>query len=163
MMEITNLDHLGLVAGIMDDIGIELIINRRLPKHSSEKISSGQVVKAMIINALGLVSAPLYLFSRFFEGKAIEHLIGVEVKPEYLNDDKLGRVMDELYEIGIGEIFVEIALSVLKKYQIKRETAHIDSSSFHVHGEYKTSSDVADVDVVEPRPIKITHGYSLLP
>ncbi|MBO1351395.1 MAG: IS1634 family transposase [Hormoscilla sp. GUM202] len=98
------------------------------------------------------MSAPLYLFARFFEGKAIEHLIGVGVKPEYLNDDKLGRVMDELYEIGIGE--VEIALSVLKKYQIKRETAHRDSSSFHVHGEYKTSS------VVEPRPIKITHGYS---
>ncbi len=54
-MEITNLDHLGLVAGIIDEIGIEEIINRRLEKHSSEKISSGQVVKAMIIN--GLVSA----------------------------------------------------------------------------------------------------------
>lgn len=154
-MEITNLDHLGLVAGIIDEIGIESIIDRLLPKHLSEKISSGQVVKAMIINALGLVSAPLYLFARFFEGKAIEHLIGVGVKPEYLNDDKLGRVMDELYEIGIGEIFVEIALSVLKKYQLKMETSHIDSSSFHVHGEYKTS----EVEV-EPRPIKITHGYS---
>jgi len=157
-MEITNLDHLGLVAGIIDEIGIESIIDRLLPKHLSEKISSGQVVKAMIINALGLVSAPLYLFARFFEGKAIEHLIGVGVKPEYLNDDKLGRVMDELYEIGIGEIFVEIALSVLKKYQLKMETSHIDSSSFHVHGEYKTS----ELEV-EPRPIKITHGYSLLP
>ncbi|MBC6474030.1 MAG: DUF4277 domain-containing protein [Hormoscilla sp. GM102CHS1] len=26
----TNLDHLGLVAGIIDEIGIESIINRRL-------------------------------------------------------------------------------------------------------------------------------------
>jgi len=114
-MEITNLDHLGLVAGIIDEIGIESIINRRLPKHSSEKISSGQVVKAMIINALGLVSAPLYLFARFFDGKAIEHLIGVGVKPEYLNDDKLGRVMDELYAIGIGEIFVFCGVRGIKK------------------------------------------------
>ncbi|NEP81798.1 MAG: DUF4277 domain-containing protein, partial [Okeania sp. SIO3B3] len=28
------------------------------------------------MNGLGLVSSPLYLFNRFFEGKAIEHLIG---------------------------------------------------------------------------------------
>jgi len=52
-MEITNLDHLGLAAGIIDEIGIEEIINRRLGEHSSEKISAGKVVKAMIINALG--------------------------------------------------------------------------------------------------------------
>jgi len=35
-MEITNLDHLGLVAGIIDEIGIESIINRRLGEHSSD-------------------------------------------------------------------------------------------------------------------------------
>ena len=51
-MEITNLDHLGLVAGIIDEIGIEEIINWRLGQHSSEKISAGQVFKAMILNVL---------------------------------------------------------------------------------------------------------------
>jgi len=43
------------------------------------------------------VSAPLYLFERFFEGKATEHLIGPGVRPEHLNDDRLGRVLDQLY------------------------------------------------------------------
>ena len=94
------------MAGIIDEIGIEEIINRRLGKQSSEKISAGRVLKTIIINALGLVSAPLYLFSRFFEEKAIEHLIGKGVKASDLNDEKLGRVMDKLYAAGIGEIFV---------------------------------------------------------
>ena len=59
----SNLDHLGLVAGIIDEIGIEEIINRRLGEDSSEKISAGKIVKAMILNALGLVSAvpPIFL------------------------------------------------------------------------------------------------------
>ncbi len=35
-----------------------------------------QVVKAMILNGLGFVSVPLYLFSEFFVGKAMEHLLG---------------------------------------------------------------------------------------
>ena len=39
---------------------------------------------SMILNGLGLVSSPLYLFSKFFEGKAIEHLIGGGRKPNIL-------------------------------------------------------------------------------
>ncbi len=57
----------------------------------------GEVVKAIILNGLGFVSKPLYLFSHFFEDKAIEHLLGSGIKAEELNDDKLGRVMDQLY------------------------------------------------------------------
>jgi len=60
----------------------------------------------MVLNGLGLVSYPLYLFSKFFEGKAIEHLIGKDVKTESFNDDKLGRVLDKLYRKGLNEIFM---------------------------------------------------------
>ena len=116
-MDIKNLDHLGLVAGTIDEIGIEEIINNSLGESKTEKISAGKVVKAMIINALGLFSSPLYLFAGFFEGKAIEHLIGEEIKSSYLNDDRLGRVLDKLYKIGIGEIFIAVTLEVIKKYQ----------------------------------------------
>ena len=69
-IEVSNLDHLGLVAGLIDEIGIVSKINELLGEHQAEKISAGQVVKGMILNGLGLVSSPLYLFSRFFEGKA---------------------------------------------------------------------------------------------
>jgi transposase len=31
-------------------------------------------MKAMILNGLGFLSAPLYLFENFFVGKATEHL-----------------------------------------------------------------------------------------
>ena len=55
-------------------------INQLLGEELLEKITSGQVVKGMVLNGLGLVSYPLYLFSKFFEGKAIEHLIGKDVK-----------------------------------------------------------------------------------
>lgn len=54
------------------------------------------MVKAMIINGLGFVSSVLYLFEQFYEGKATEHLIGSGVRAEHLNDDRLGRVLDQL-------------------------------------------------------------------
>ncbi|NES02428.1 MAG: DUF4277 domain-containing protein [Okeania sp. SIO2F4] len=59
----------------------------------------------------------MYIFQDFFEGKAVEHLLGKEVKPEYLNDDRLGRVLDKMYEIGLNQRFVFTILEIIKKYQ----------------------------------------------
>lgn len=151
-MEIKNLDHLGLVAGIIDEIGIVEKINVLIGEKKTEKISAGKVVKAMILNGLGLVSSPLYIFKDFFEGKAAEHLLGQEIKAEYLNDDRLGRVLDKMYEVGLNQIFTLVALEIIKKYQLKLDAVHLDSSSFHVHGEYNNSG--------ENQTVEINYGYS---
>ena len=81
-IDVQDIDHLGLIAGIVDELGIVAIINRLLGTHPLEEISAGHVVKALILNCLGFLTAPLYLFSQFFVGKATEHLIGEGVKPE---------------------------------------------------------------------------------
>jgi transposase len=154
-IEVSNIDHLGLVAGIIDEIGIEPKITELLGEQSAEKITAGQVVKGMILNGLGLVSSPLYLFSRFFEGKAVEHLIGSRAKAEYFNDDRLGRVLDQLYQKGLNEVFVSIVLEAVKTYQLEMDTVHLDSSSFSVQGEYETAPEE-----LEPRVVNITYGYS---
>jgi transposase len=153
-INVETINHLGIIAGIIDEIGVVEIINQKLPSSPTEKISKGLVVKAMIINALGFVSQPLYLFSEFFNDKALEKLLGKKVKKEYLNDDKLGRTLDELYEYGLTELFVEIVIGVIKKYQIEVDYNHLDSTSFHVDGEYKNEKEE------NRKAIKICHGYS---
>jgi transposase len=164
-IEIKNIDHLGIVAGIIDSIGLVEVINNLLGEDISEKISSGHVVKAMILNGNGFVSAPLYMFSKFFENRACEHLIGEGVKPEYLNDDKLGRTMDKLFNQGLSNVFLAIPLNAVKTFDVSLLVEHLDSSSFHLHGEYNNNKK--DLDVIkpeientEPEEIKITYGYS---
>jgi transposase len=103
----------------------------------------------MILNGLGFVSAPLYLFGKFFVGKATEHLLGEGIEPEHLNDDRLGRVLDKLSAYGLTEIFVTIALKAAKKFGVDLHSLHLDSSSMHVDGNYQPSSDSED----EPRSI----------
>ena len=170
-IEIQNIDHLGIVAGIIDSIGLVEIVNNLLGENVAEKISAGHVVKAMILNGLGFVSAPLYMFSKFFESRACEHLIGEGVKPEYLNDDKLGRTMDKLFSKGLSSIFLAISLNAVKKFEVSLLSEHLDSSSFHLHGEYRTNpTDIIInnknenkseiVETSEPEEIKITYGYS---
>lgn len=173
-IEIQNLDHLGIVAGIIDSIGIVEIINELIGVEKDEKVNAGQVVKAMIINGLGFVSKPLYMFPEYFETIACEHLIGTGVKPEYLNDDKLGRVMDKLFIKGLDTIFFIIAVKAAKKFGVSLSTSHLDSSSMHVHGQYNASlpevifesqkignnQELEEIAVKSPKEITITYGYS---
>ena len=124
-IEIKNIDHLGIVAGMVDAIGLVEIINNLLGSEAAEKVSAGQVVKAMILNGLGMVSKPLYMFPKFFESIACEQLIGDEVKPEYLNDDKLGRVLDKLFLKGLDTTFLAISLNAVKNF----DSLHICSTT----------------------------------
>ncbi len=163
-IEVQTINHNRLIAGIIDDIGIEKIINEVIGFDKRELVTAGQVVKAIILNGLGFVSKPLYLFPQFFEDKATEHLLGKGIEAKHLNDDKIGRVMDKLYEKGLSSIFLLIALAVVKKYQILTKFSHLDSSSFSVHGQYLNNDLIADKKTenkeLEPAPITITKGYS---
>ncbi|WP_290601502.1 DUF4277 domain-containing protein [Anabaena sp. AL93] len=73
-MEIQNIDHLGIVAGIIDSIGLVEIINELIGVEKGEKVSAGQVVKAMIINGLGkeglLFSKTHYFCRQYFPQKS---------------------------------------------------------------------------------------------
>jgi len=163
-IEIKNLDHLGIVAGIIDEIGIVEKINKLLGTDPREKINYGEVVKAIILNGLGFVTQPLYLFSNFFKDKAIKNLLGVGVKAEELNDDRLGRVMDKLYKYGLSNIFLTIGLEVIKKYGISTKYSHLDSTSFHLYSQYnnrdKYETEEERLEVNRENPIFITEGYS---
>jgi len=168
-ISVQDIDHLGIIAGIIDEIGIVEIIDKEIGTDVREKVSAGQVVKAMIINCMGFLTAPLYLFSEFFAGKATEHLIGKGVKAEYLNDSRLGRVLEQIYEYGITYLFIKIASVMAKKFQIKIKSAHLDGTSISVQGKYiqiekeeENSSKKLQIEdeQTEPIPINITYGYS---
>lgn len=182
-IDVQDLDHLGIIAGIVDEIGIVEVIDKEIGTDVREKVSAGQIVKAMIINCMGFLTAPLYLFGTFFEGKATEHLIGAGIKAEYLNDSRIGRVLDQIYEYGITMLFIKIASLMAKRFEIEAKIAHIDGTSMAVHGKYlqleeaeiEQNSDVdmlleqdsspedgqkKDEEDLEPVPINITHGYS---
>lgn len=58
----------------------------------------------------GVLSVPHCIYSRsFLKGIATEHLLGEGIKPDHLNDDRLGRVLDKLYEAGLTQVFVTVA------------------------------------------------------
>lgn len=146
-----HLDHHGVVAGVMIDLGLAHLIDEKLPKDSSAKISNGQAVLAMVLNSLGFTSRPLTLTPQFFASKALDVLFGTEVEADDFNRHRLGRCLDEIYEYGCDELFSELAQHVCRQESVSKQFVSLDTTSFNVTGNYERETDTHE--------ITITHGF----
>ena len=85
-----SLDHLGLVSGLCNELGVVECIDSVVPKNNDNvKISNGELVLAMILNGLGFVGRTLHMFPQYYASKPVDRLIGSHIKPEFINDDAL--------------------------------------------------------------------------
>lgn len=146
--------HLGLVAGMIDELGISAVIDDALPKTRNHILPHSAIVKAMLLNGLGFNERRLYFFSRFFTNLSTEQLFGPGVTPDHLNDDVLLRTLDRIYEYGSTDLFNDIVVAVMEKLSFGTHLLHADTTSFSVHGDYDTDDDD------DFRTIKITYGHN---
>ncbi len=156
-----RLDHLGIVAGVCREAGIAAWLDAQAGENRRD-VSVGTAVVAMILNGLGFVNRQLYLVPQYFANKPIEHLLGAGITADMLNDDCLGRTLDWIYEHDPTTLFAGLALQARRRFGIKAQQVHIDTTSFSVNGEYlaegRTNEEGNEEEEVVP--ITITYGYS---
>jgi transposase len=149
------LDHLGLVAGMFEELGIAEVIDQATKQDPERRIvTAGHAVKAMVLNGLGFVNQQLYLVPHFFQNKPLARLIAPGIQASHLNDDTLGRALDTLYAYGVTALYSLIAATAAKRLGLAPTFTHLDSTSFHVDGRYNSDEEP------EEHVIHITRGYS---
>ena len=138
-----EMHYYGVIAGISEKIRLVEQINRMTKSDPQRKVSVGQCVLAMMLNGMGLtMSKPLYLVEDFFRTKPIWLLIGEGIKPEDLNDDTLGRALDEIADYGSTKMFSTIALTAATLYNVDTKFFHGDTSNIQVYGDYEDGGDL---------------------
>jgi transposase len=101
---------------MVDELGLVQRIDALVEQDLSQRtVSVGLAVKAMILIGLGFVSRALYLVPHFFQDKPVERLLGPGIRAEHLNDDALGRAMDDLYEYGVERLYPQLAAPAVQK------------------------------------------------
>jgi transposase len=136
------LDHLGLVAGMFDALGIGDVLDRARP-HTPETriVTVGSAVKAMVLNGLGCVNQQLYLVPMFFQHTPTQRLIAPGIDAQHLHDDTLGRTLDVLSDDGVTELYRLIAATAAQRLGLAPTFAHLDRTSFHVDGRYQSAEE----------------------
>jgi len=146
------IDHLGLVAGIFDKLGIAEVIDKAIPKTRKHKVSHSDILKALVLNGLGFVDRRLYIFPDYIKKLAIERLFGKGITAQNFNDDATGRSLDQIFTYGPTKLFNEIALKVMENLQLGTQLVHVDTTSFSVHGEYEGYDGTPAIEIVLGHP-----------
>ena len=149
-----GLDHLGLVSGMCKELGVAEFFDQAHPEQSQDKlISYGQLVVAMLLNGLGFVGRTLHMYPEYFADRPVERLLGKGIQAAHINDDALGRCLDQLYATGVSELYQGLSERVVMHLGLPCEGLNLDSTSIHVDGQYQC--DEADLNA-----IKLVRGYS---
>ncbi|MDQ7005363.1 MAG: IS1634 family transposase [Ghiorsea sp.] len=138
---IERLDHLGIIAGVIKDLNIVELIDKRLGSFQGETLSAGETVAGMIMNGLGFSNKPLSLTPLFFKKVPLSLLFREGVKAEDFNRFKLGRVLDRCHGYGTELLFSEISLNVCRQEKVDTRFNSLDSTSFTLSGDYLEKTD----------------------
>jgi len=157
-----RIDHLGMVATTIKQLGIQAFFDKKIPKKSQHHVTNGQVVSAMILIGLGYVHRALHITPRFLKGLCLERLIGEGVKANHFNDDVMGRCLDRIYEAGPTELFLELFISILPQVSRGEDMRfHVDTTSMSVYSQQTNETNPDDGnDGQEPAVIQLTRGLS---
>ena len=89
-------------------------------------------------------------------------MLGAGLSPEELNDDRLGRVLEQLWRHDLSALFLKRSLTAVERFGVEVKGVHLDSTSFAVEGEYAASAKEfarPASEASERRPIQIKRGY----
>src|SRR6478735_11834671 len=124
-VRVERLDHLGVIASMIKDLGLIRMIDVRLVPDEQEEITPGEAVAGMILNGLGFANRPLSLTPQFFANKPLDLLFREGVGAEMFNRFKLGRTLDEVYAYGCDLLLSELALVVCAQERIEHRFSHL--------------------------------------
>jgi transposase len=140
---------------MFDELGMGDVIDQATQQNPEMRdLTTGEAVKAMVLNGLGLLNQALYLVPRFFQNTPTYRLISPRVAPDQLHDDALGRALDTLYANGVTERDSLTAATAAERVGLTPRFAHLESTSVHVDGRYNRDEEP------EEQVIHITRGYS---
>ena len=151
-LKVERLDHLGIISGVIKELGIIEMIDDRIAPDDQEEITTGEAVAGMLLNGLGFSQRPPSLTPQFFANKPLERLFREGVGAEHFNRFKLGRSLDKVFAYGCDTLFGELSLAVCQQEGVDRRFRHVDTTSFSLYGDYVPETD--------EQAIVITHGYS---
>jgi transposase len=151
-VHVERLDHFGVIASVINDLGLVDMMNARLVPDPQAVLTPGEAVAGMILNGLGFAHRPLSLTPQFFASTPLDLLWHDGVRAETFNRFKLGRTLDEAYAYGCDLLFHELALCVCAREGIELRFNHLDTTSCSLSGAYIPESD--------EQAMTITHGYS---
>src|SRR5215470_5354868 len=135
-----NLGALAVIWPLLERMQLVPILNRHLPADPQAEFDHGTVLSLLV--AARLYSPVALVNVAQWAADSGADLLW-DMPPEKLNDDRLGRSLDALFEQR-HSILASLALHVAQEFGVALREVHYDPTHILLHGAYEASQARAD-------------------
>lgn len=135
-LDSSQLGALPLIDHFLQRIDVAGTLARHLPAGDARATLSAATAVGVLVRNLCVEREPLYGLAGW-AGAFEPALLGLgRGEAELLNDDRVGRALDALFDADRGSLLCELVLRAIREFQIDCSQLHNDSTSVVLHGDY---------------------------
>jgi len=131
--------HLGalpIVERFLERARVGRVLARYLPSGDARVQLPAAAAIGLLIRNLCVAREPLYGLAEWAE-RFDPVLLGLAPdEVGLLNDDRVGRALDQLFDSDRGSLLTELILGVIAEFRVDCSQLHNDSTSISLHGDY---------------------------
>ena len=152
-----KLGSLPLVNWFLGRLRLAEILGRHLPVDDARLRVAPATMIALVVRNIVLSHEPLYALSEWaspYEPSLLE----LEAEDlSALNDDRVGRTLDRLFDADRASLLTELVVHMIKEFDLDVSRLHNDSTTVTFHGDYENATGDERGGHATPR---ITHGFN---
>jgi transposase len=135
-LESERLGALPIVDRFLGRMNVQALLDRHLPTGDARVSMPAATVIGVLVRNLCLEREPLYGLAEWADGFQAG-LVGLAPgEAALLNDDRVGRALEQLFDADRGSLLTELALHVISAFGVDCSQLHNDSTSIALHGDY---------------------------
>jgi transposase len=146
---------LPLVNHILNRLQVVPLLQRALP--AGGKLDTAQTLGVLLRSIILNSRQPVYSYVEWAQG-AEASLLGLkEGDASLLNDDRVGRALDRLFDADRSALLTELVLKTVRDFEVALDQLHNDSTTLTLTGTYRA----ADGRHVRGKPtVEVTYGHN---
>ena len=152
-----RLGSLPVVNWFLHRLRLTEILGRYLPVDDARMRLEPATVIALLVRNIVVSHEPLYALAEWaspYEPSLLDLEAG---DLSALNDDRVGRTLDRLFDADRASLLTELVVSMIKEFHLDVTRLHNDSTSVSFHGDYENALGHERGGQLTPA---ITHGFS---
>jgi transposase len=158
-MESLEVGPIPVLRHFFDRLGLDELLEQFVPEKQlgrRPKMSHARALSLMVKNVL-TSREPLYGVPEWLDKHVPDHFgLGDEQASRLMNDDRIGRALDRLYELDPASLMTAVVMRAVKEFGIDLSQIHNDTTTVTFSGGYEGQEDKE----AKKRPPLITFGHN---
>jgi transposase len=156
-LESETLGALPIVGHFFERIGLADHLDRHVPNNDARLRLAPATVITVVVTNLIVGRRPLYALGEWAAPYSAA-LLGLDAgDAAALNDDRVGRTLDRLFDADRASLITEVVLGVIRDFDLDLSQLHNDSTTVTFSGDYRAANGASRGG--KPTPA-ITYGHN---